>query len=114
MMLRSRDNDPVQVRIQEIQSRRGAPMSEQSWLHMLEREGLGEQWVVQQIDLAYAQIVGGTPPGVHTLQLDIGQGAFGRFCSADMTASLCSGGLRQMGHEPFKGSRNHSDHRPLR
>src|SRR3984957_3929511 len=41
------DDDAVQVRVKEIQPGRGAPMSQQAWLHMLECEGLGEQRIVE-------------------------------------------------------------------
>src|SRR5580704_15759993 len=56
------DDDAVQVRVKEIQPGRGAPMPQQAWLHMLEGEGLGEQRIVEEIDLPDAQVVRGPPP----------------------------------------------------
>src|SRR6185437_7293818 len=43
-------NHPVQVRVDEIQSRRRTPMAEQAWFDMVQSQGLGEERVVEEID----------------------------------------------------------------
>ena len=75
----ARDDHSVQVRVDEVQARRRAPMAEQPGLDVLEGQRLGEQRIVEQIDLPDAKVVRRTPPGMHTLQLHLVQWAFGRF-----------------------------------
>ena len=57
-------NDAVQVGVNKVQARRGAPVTEQSGLDMDGREWLGQQWVGEQIDLPDRQVVRGPPPSV--------------------------------------------------
>src|SRR5580698_10708634 len=52
-------DDPVAVRINEIQAGRGAPMTQQPWLDMFQAQRLGEQRVVEKINLSDGQVVGG-------------------------------------------------------
>src|ERR1700733_14715451 len=73
------DDDAIQVCVDEIQPGRGTPMPQQAWLHVLECEGLGEQWIVEEIDLPYAEVVRRPPPGVHVLQLRLAQEGIGGF-----------------------------------
>ena len=58
----------VQVRVDEVQARRRSPMPEQARLHMLERERLLEQRVVEQIDLPDREVVRRAPVGVEQAQ----------------------------------------------
>ena len=61
-------DDPIQMDIDEIQSRRRAPMTQQARLDVLDRQGLPQQGIVEQIDLSHREIVGGPPIGIHLLQ----------------------------------------------
>src|SRR6266568_5474021 len=56
--------DPVQVHIDEVQPRRGSPMSEQTRLDVLKPQRLPQQRVVVQVDLADRQVVCSAPPGI--------------------------------------------------
>src|SRR3546814_2924468 len=60
---------PVEVRMDEGQSRSGAPVPEQPRLHVVRLQRDAKQRVVHQIDLADAEIVGGPPPRVDRPQL---------------------------------------------
>ena len=59
---------PVQVGVDQVQSWRGTPVPEQSRLHVLRQQFLGEQRIVEQVDLPDRQVVSGTPPGVDQLE----------------------------------------------
>src|SRR5580658_8537143 len=59
-------DDPVQVHVDEVLPRRRAPVSEQHVLYVRQNERALQQWVVVKINLAYRQIVRGTPVGVHS------------------------------------------------
>ena len=60
---------PVEVRVDEVEPRRGAPVPEQPRLDVLRPELLGEQRVVEQVDLPDRQVVGRAPPGVDEVKL---------------------------------------------
>ena len=65
IMSRSRVADhPVEVRVEELQPGRGAPVAEQPRLHVVALERLAQQRVVEQVDLADGQVVRRAPPGV--------------------------------------------------
>ena len=73
-MSRSQRRDhPVEVRVDEVLARRRAPVPEQARLDVRRLQWLGQQRVVEQIDLADRQIVRGAPVGVQQLQR-FGQG----------------------------------------
>src|SRR5690606_1963722 len=57
---------------------------------MFERERLAQQWVVQQIDLSYGQIIGGAPPGVEARQVLGAEGCV-------YGGGLCDGGHGVLG-----------------
>ena len=57
-------DDPVQVRVDEVQAGGGAPVAEQPRLDVLGPQRLAQQRVVEQVDLADRQVVGGPPVGV--------------------------------------------------
>jgi hypothetical protein len=59
----------VQVRVEEVQARRGAPVPEQARLHVLARERLAQQRVVEQVDLPDGEVVRGAPERVELAEL---------------------------------------------
>ena len=61
-------DQPVQMDIEEIQSRRRAPMTEQARLDVLELERRFQQRIVLQVDLPDRKIICGAPIGVHLPQ----------------------------------------------
>jgi hypothetical protein len=69
------DNDSIQMRVDEIDAGSCTPVPEQPRLHVLERQRLAQQRIVEQIDLACRHVVGRAPPGMDTFQLDGGQGS---------------------------------------
>ena len=68
-------NDPVQVRVDEVQPGGGAPVPKEPRLDVGGGERLLEQGVVEQIDLPDGQVVGGAPVGVDRLQHCFGKRA---------------------------------------
>ena len=68
------DDGPVEMGINEVLARAGAPMPHDGALQMFLLQRLPQQGIVQQIELAGGQIVGGTPIGVNGLDLFPGQG----------------------------------------
>ena len=70
------DDGPVEMGINEVLARAGAPMPHDGALQMFLLQRLPQQGIVQQIELAGGQIVGGTPIGVNGLDLFPGQGSF--------------------------------------
>ena len=58
-------DEAVEVDVDEIQARRGAPVAEQARLDVLELERFFQERVVEQVDLSDRQVVGGAPIGVH-------------------------------------------------
>src|ERR1700736_2772042 len=67
--LRALANHSVEMRIDEVQTWRGAPVPEQAGLDIVARKGGSQQRVTQQVDLAHGQVVRGAPP---TIQLGEG------------------------------------------
>ncbi len=64
-----------QVRPDEVQPRRGAPVPQQPRLDVLRAQRLGQQRVGHQVDLPRRQVVGGAPVGVDRVRLSAGQRA---------------------------------------
>ena len=62
-------DDPVEVDAEHVQARRRAPVAEQPRLDVLPLERLFQERIVEQVDLADRQVVGGPPVGVHLAQL---------------------------------------------
>src|SRR3984885_9221365 len=58
-------DQPVEMDIEEIESRRRSPMAEQTWLDMFELERNFQQRIVLQIDLPDRKVIRRTPIGVH-------------------------------------------------
>ena len=62
-------DDAVHVRVDQVEARRRAPVAEQARLDVLGQERLPEQRVVEQVDLADREVVGGAPVGVDQPEL---------------------------------------------
>ena len=63
---------PVEVRVEQVEARCGAPVAEQPRFDVLGRQGLAQQRVVQQVDLPHGQVIGGPPVGVEQGDLGVG------------------------------------------
>ena len=59
---------PVEVRIDEVESGSRAPVPQQPRFDVVAGERFAQQRVVEQIDLAHGEIVGGAPPRVDLLE----------------------------------------------
>lgn len=66
--------DPVQMRVDEVLSGDGAPVADDLLLDVILAEGLFEKRVVQQVELAGREVVGGAPVPVHCGELFLGRG----------------------------------------
>ena len=66
-------DDAVQMGVDQVQARRGAPVTEQPRLDVFGGQRLAQQRVVQQVDLADRQVIGGAPVGVDQGEFVIGQ-----------------------------------------
>ncbi len=74
----------IQVNVNEVLPGRGTPVAQQSRLDVFELQGLAQERVVVQVDLADRDIVGGTPVGIHLAEQIRGEGSrggiIGRLC----------------------------------
>ncbi len=61
-------DQPVQVHIDEAQTRRRPPVAQQSRLDVFGSQRLAQQRILPQIDLAHGQVIGCTPIPVDVLQ----------------------------------------------
>ena len=66
-------DQPVQVNVDEVQTRRRSPVAEEPRLDVFLCQGLLEQRVVVEIDLADRQVVGGPPVRIHQSPLFVRQ-----------------------------------------
>ena len=66
-------DQPVQVNVDEVQTRRRSPVAEEPRLDVFLCERLLEQRVVVEIDLTDRQVVGGPPVRIHQCPLFVGQ-----------------------------------------
>ena len=91
-------DDPVQVRVDEVQARCRAPVSQQAWLDVVAGERLAQQRVVEQIGLPDGEVVCGPPEGVdlsqvgHRTRTDLHRRGHSRDCVAlhfDRSSSRC-------------------------
>jgi hypothetical protein len=64
---------PVEVRVDEVEAGRGAPVAEQPRLDVLLAQRLAQQRVVEQVDLSDGQVIGGTPVGVDQVKVATGK-----------------------------------------
>src|SRR5437763_9314161 len=74
----ARADRAIHVGVDEIQARRGAPVTEQPRLDVLRPQRSAEQRIVQQVDLPNRQVVGCAPPAIERLDLPIRQCCGGR------------------------------------
>ena len=65
-------NQPVEMRVDEILSRRSPPMPEQARLDVLGAQRLAQQRIRHQVDLPDGQVVGGAPVRVDKRKLLVG------------------------------------------
>ncbi len=70
-------DQPIEVGVDEVEARRRAPVPQESRLDVLLLERLAQQRIVEQIDLADRQIIGGPPVGVDQRGFVFRQHAFG-------------------------------------
>ncbi|SLD00132.1 Uncharacterised protein [Mycobacteroides abscessus subsp. massiliense] len=68
-----RDDGSVHMGIDEVQTRRGAPVPQQPRFDVLTLKGFRQQRVVQQIDLPHREIVRRAPLGIKGAQLVVRQ-----------------------------------------
>ena len=61
-------DDPIEMHAEHVQARRRAPVAEQPRLDVLALERLSQERIVEQVDLADRQVIGGPPVGVHLAQ----------------------------------------------
>ena len=61
-------DQPIAMRINEIQAGRGAPMTQQARFDMTELQGFAQQRIIEQINLADGKIIGRAPIGIEVLQ----------------------------------------------
>ena len=70
-------DQPIEVDVDEIEARRRAPVSKEARLDVLLLERLAQKRIVEQVDLADGQIVGGAPVGVDQRAFRLRQRALG-------------------------------------
>ncbi|MCY1171844.1 hypothetical protein D9M73_119680 [compost metagenome] len=90
------DDQPVEMDIEQVEPRRGAPMAEQPRLDVGQRERAIEQRVGAQVNLPDRQIIGGAPIAVHPPQ-QIGRERAGDGGTGNGRAGAKRGGER-IGH----------------
>ena len=61
-------DDTVQVHVNEILARHGAPVANDLLLHVVTGQRTAQQGVIEQVQLACCQVVAGTPIGVDLFQ----------------------------------------------
>src|SRR5262249_9013237 len=61
-------NQAGQMNVDEIESRRRSPVTEQARFDVFQAEWLAQQGIGVQIDLPYGDEIGGAPIGVHLAQ----------------------------------------------
>ena len=62
-------NEPIEMDVDEAQSGRCAPMSEQARLDVGGSQGLSQQRIVLEVDLPNGQVVGRAPDSVESVKL---------------------------------------------
>ena len=97
-------DDAIEVDVDEILAGGGAPVAEEAFFDILEFEGLFEERVVVEVDLANGEIVGGAPVGVDFFEHFRGE-RFGHVCTSFVLLSG-EGGRK---HEEHKDTKDHKD-----
>jgi len=92
-----RPDDAVEMRVDEIQPRRRAPMAEQTRLDVLGPQGLAQQGIVQEIDLPDGEVVRGAPVAIEEIELAACSGRLLLICHdpADLHPGSSSTGFRR-------------------
>ena len=67
-------DQPVEVGVEQVQPGRRAPVAEQPRLDVVRHQGSLQQRVVQQVDLADGEVVGGAEPPVEQVDLGVTDG----------------------------------------
>ena len=62
------DDGAVEMGVDEVEARGGAPVAEQAMLDVFLRQRLVEQGIVAKVDLSDGEVVGGTPVRMHAAQ----------------------------------------------
>src|SRR5260370_23576217 len=62
-------DQPVEVRVDQVEPGAGTRVTEQARLDVMGLDRLAQQRVVEQVNLADAKVVGGTPPSIDRTQL---------------------------------------------
>src|SRR5436305_807363 len=66
-------NDPVEMRMDEGEPRRGSPMSQQARLDIFGCQWPTQQWIVGEVDLPDGEVIRRAPPSVDRGQLMVGK-----------------------------------------
>jgi len=64
-------NQTVQLGVDEVQTWRGAPVTEQAWLDVLGVERLAQQRIPLQVNLGDGEVVGRLPIGQKTVKFRV-------------------------------------------
>jgi hypothetical protein len=104
-------DDPVQVHVDKIQARRGAPVSQQARLDVFQLQGLFQQRIVVEINLAHRQIVGGAPVGIHLAEHFRGKG-LGLHGSILLFSAKAENAANRLGYHPFLVRVHDADRNP--
>src|SRR6202158_3309153 len=70
-------DEPIEMKIDEIQAGRGSPMAEQAWLDVFNFQRLTQKWILEKVYLPNGEVVCGASGCVHPAQLFRGQGVVG-------------------------------------
>src|SRR5205085_3859869 len=68
-------DDAVEVDVDEVEAGRGAPVSEEAGLGVLEPERLAQERVIEQIDLPDGEIVRRAPVSVRAVKVVVREGS---------------------------------------
>ena len=61
-------DEPIQMNVDEILSRRSSPVPKQPWFDLFGLERLSQQGILEEVDLTDAQIIRGAPVAVHLVE----------------------------------------------
>ena len=97
-----RPDRAIEMGIDEIQPRRGSPMAEQARLDVLGPQLFLQQRIIEQVDLADGQIIGGAPIAVDQIEVVLGCAVFARVCH--LHADLALNHRRKTEHRSIRSS----------
>src|SRR5580704_12641864 len=61
-------DEPIQMNVNEILSRRSSPVPKQPWFDLLCLERLSQQGILEEVDLTDAEIIRGSPVAVDLVE----------------------------------------------